>query len=395
MEALGKPDDQINNDFEFWNTNPASQLKDPFLKYCKVYQNRVQMALRVLADDEETSTLTKVKGMITEWKNRTPLSKQKQSDFSLELQFLEVHRRQYLELSSDFAKISYMPKTKSALANMKELILLDLKILLGADITWQPPSKQMESLLPAAALPEAAAGDDNSVSGADDKSASGAEDEASGGAAAGASRSQQEPAAEALDVAAPDPTNFLTWRHDNWDAVAFDQIRFPADKTPLKNKAYYAVAIIFLNTPTLRAKHKTVWTELTTAWADTFGVSLTDATLGMPPIAGPNAFSNEEQEWCTQTLRFFGAGAGAREADRRTSSYKRQTGPDGAAKGGSSAKPAATRQTAPSTPSAAPQAAPSTPSAARQTAPSTPSARCLLTPASVFGLICHIDWNYL
>lgn len=33
-------------------------------------------------------------------------------------------------------------------------------------------------------------------------------------------------------AAALDPTNFLTSKHDNWAAVAFDQMCFPADMTP-------------------------------------------------------------------------------------------------------------------------------------------------------------------
>ena len=55
----------------------------------------------------------------------------------MELQFLDHHKKQYLEISSDFASISFMPKSRTALENMTELILVDLKILLGADIAWQ------------------------------------------------------------------------------------------------------------------------------------------------------------------------------------------------------------------------------------------------------------------
>jgi len=38
------------------------------------------------------------------------------------------------------------------------------------------------------------------------------------------------------DAAAPDPTNFLSWRHKNWDTVPFDQIQFPSDETMLKSR---------------------------------------------------------------------------------------------------------------------------------------------------------------
>jgi hypothetical protein len=270
--------------------------------------------------------------------------KQKASDVTMELQFIEVHKRQYLELSADFAKIRYTPKTKTALANMKELILLDLRILLGADIPWSRSPKQPEHPPSVAdgqdALPEAASGDDKSTSGAE---------EAAPDAAA---------AAAAVDATEPDTTNFLTWKHVNWDAVAFDEIHFPAGMNPHKTKAYYAIAVIFLNTLTLRTRHSTVWSELTAAWLDTFGVPLNNETLGTPPAAGPNAFSEEEREWCAQTLRYFSAGGAERapspqSTDRRLSSrVKRSAGIIAAAAGGSSATPAAARRIAPSTTSA-------------------------------------------
>ena len=58
----------------------------------------------------------------------------------MELQFLDHHKKQYLELSSNFASISFIPKSRTALENMKELILLDLKINI-------PKNNQMPNLL--------------------------------------------------------------------------------------------------------------------------------------------------------------------------------------------------------------------------------------------------------
>jgi hypothetical protein len=252
-----------------------------------------------------------------------------------------------LELSADFASISFMPKTKAALENMKALILLDLKILLGADISWQRGSKQpdpLEAGLPADALPEADPGDDKSESGAEE-------------APTAPAKVAPAPAAAPVAAAPADPTKFLTWEQDNWSDIPFDQIRFPADTNPHKIKSYYAVAVIFLNSPTLRAKHKTVWLELTTAWLNTFGVALTEDTLGMPPTAGPNAFSAEEQEWCAQTLRFFRAGGEGRSPSplgpaRRVSGRKRRgTSDDGAAGGGVRVTPKAAQRSSPAAPS--------------------------------------------
>ena len=98
---------------------------------------------------------------------------------TLELQFLEIHRREYVELSTDFASMSFLPKSREALENMKALVLLDLRILLGADIPWSHSGKQPE--LAAAALSQGGAGDDDSVSSKDNTPAP-----AEGGAAPGA-----------------------------------------------------------------------------------------------------------------------------------------------------------------------------------------------------------------
>ena len=70
------------------------------------------------------------------------MSRQPTSEMTMDLQFLEHHKKQYLELSTDFASISFMPKSREALENIKELVLLDLKILYGADIAWSHSGKQ-------------------------------------------------------------------------------------------------------------------------------------------------------------------------------------------------------------------------------------------------------------
>jgi len=309
MESLSKPDKDINDDFDFWAL--VRSLKDPYLKFCKAFQTRVRMVLaeyRIIAEDEEQSTSAKVKGVILHWKNRQPMAKQTPSELTLELQFVENHKTQYSELSADFASISYAPKTKTALENFKELILLDLKILLGADIPWQRSGKQ----LPTAALSQADADDDKSGSGGDEPPD-----------AAVAASGKPTPVSTP-DTVPPDPTNFLTWTPTNWESVEFDKLSFPADQNPLKSKPYYAVAVLFLNFTALRMKYKTVWDELTSAWTATFGEKLTKESLRSPPSEGPNAFTSPERDWCEQTLRFIdGSGTAAPKSARDDGSGQR------------------------------------------------------------------------
>jgi hypothetical protein len=141
VEAIAKAElVDINDEYDLWAS--LSTLKDGFLKYCKAYDHRLRNVLqdiRVIAEDEEESTVVAIKGIILAWKSRVPMSKQTFSEMSVETQFLIADKAQYLELSQDFASISFSPKSKTALENMKMLVMLDLKILLGADISWSKP----------------------------------------------------------------------------------------------------------------------------------------------------------------------------------------------------------------------------------------------------------------
>jgi hypothetical protein len=236
---------------------------------------------------------------------------------------------------------------------MKNLVLLDLRILLGADIPWAHVGKQPDapSDLATAALSQAGGGDDDSVSSKDD-------------AAAPQAAAPDAAAPEAV-APAPDPNNFLTWTHQNWEKVPFDLISFPSGQTPLKTRTYYAVAVIFLNTVSLRVQHSTVWKELTAAWEETFGVPLSNESLWNPPSTGPNLLSADERAWCEQTRRFLIAGGESRAASpprgegaRRRAPARRRVAVEDHA-GGSPTAPAAARR------AVAAAAAPKTPANSR------------------------------
>ena len=77
MEALAKPDNEINEDYDFWNAAP--KLKTPYLKFCNAHNNRLRNVLaeyRIICEDETQTTTASVKGMILNWKSRTPMSRQ-------------------------------------------------------------------------------------------------------------------------------------------------------------------------------------------------------------------------------------------------------------------------------------------------------------------------------
>ena len=67
MEALAKPDTEINEDYDFWNA--ARNLKAAYVKFCNAYRNRVRNTLaeyRVICEDESQALATTaiIKGII-------------------------------------------------------------------------------------------------------------------------------------------------------------------------------------------------------------------------------------------------------------------------------------------------------------------------------------------
>ncbi len=68
-----------------------------------------------------------VAGFITEWKGESTLNSLK-----IELQFLDHHKMQFLDLHREMAKIEYSPQSEAALQNFKTLLLLEIALLLGS-----------------------------------------------------------------------------------------------------------------------------------------------------------------------------------------------------------------------------------------------------------------------
>ncbi len=60
---------------------------------------------------------------------------------TLNVQFLEHHKTQYLDLHRELQKIDFSQQTQPALQNFKVLLLLEIQLLLGCDVEWSvtPP----------------------------------------------------------------------------------------------------------------------------------------------------------------------------------------------------------------------------------------------------------------
>ncbi len=57
----------------------------------------------------------------------------------IDMQFLDHHRQQYLDLHADFIRIDYSPQSEAAFTNLKTLLLLEISLLHGCDYDWPPP----------------------------------------------------------------------------------------------------------------------------------------------------------------------------------------------------------------------------------------------------------------
>jgi len=64
MEALAKPDTEINEDYDFWNA--ARNLKAPYVKFCNAFNTRLRVTLadyRVICEDEGQATTAIIRAL--------------------------------------------------------------------------------------------------------------------------------------------------------------------------------------------------------------------------------------------------------------------------------------------------------------------------------------------
>ena len=92
-----------------------ADTKKDFIKYCKPFESRLRSNVkshRVIALDEEQSTDIMISGFIVDKQGR---GKHKLGSLKINLEFLEHHKLQYLDLHHELAKINYSPQTDAAL----------------------------------------------------------------------------------------------------------------------------------------------------------------------------------------------------------------------------------------------------------------------------------------
>ena len=338
MEGLYSKIDPIT--FDFYAGFPGT--KPQFLKYCRVFERRLCSLVqspRVIPVIEDHCTSLDVAGFITEWKGK---GKNTLHSLKIELQFLEHHKMQFLDLHRELAKIEYSPQSEAALQNFKTLLLLEIPLLLGCDVDWAPARSAGDEA--SAVLSQSAAGADNDNSddaGAADVASAGGANVASAGAAgagqairpatrrgaaarvaadadAAAGGAADEGGADAGDAAAAlnpdvvDIKDFTTWAPHTWSQLPFDEITFPNDPniSICSVRSYMALAMILWYDSDLRGAQRRLWDELNLAWSSTFHSDLHPHVLEKWPVTGPHAFSKTESTWLSETLRFLKKSSG-------------------------------------------------------------------------------------
>ena len=320
QEGLYGPSKNDRSAFDLFALCPGT--KSGFVKFCKAHEQRIRTLLhtfRVLRADaqDEGDTCIHVSGFLAEWSK----SKKVLKSLKLDMQFLDHHRTQFLELHADLSKIEYSPQSEAALTNFKVLLLLEIALLSGNDYDWSSPAVTGEGGgASSAVLPAGSTNDDADDSG-DDADDSGAAVAAAAGAAAGAARAARASSAAAAPAAAAaaaviDIDDFTTWTSDTWALLDWDSVSFPSDPSVnIASKRYYlAVAMILWYQAELREKHKRVWDELNYAWLATFSCELHPVGMEKWPRTGPFAFDETQCHWLTETLRFLKAGGRSRRA---------------------------------------------------------------------------------
>jgi hypothetical protein len=212
----------------------------------------------------------------------------------IDMQFLDHHRKQYLDLHAESIRINYSPQLKAALTNLKALLLLEISLLHCCNYDWSPPVAG--SVSEGEVLGAGAAADDADNSGEEQgwHVAAPAAVPAPAAAPAAASARAQSPAG-IVDV-----NDFITWTPEAWALLDWDSITFPTDPAiNIRSVRYYlAVAMImwYQANLSLRDKHKRVWDELNYAWLATFLCDLHAVGLEKWPETGPFAFDKNQSK---------------------------------------------------------------------------------------------------
>ncbi len=74
---------------------------------------------------------------MTEWKAK---GKNVLRAMKVDMQFLQHHCMQYLDLHADLHVIDHSQQLEAALANFKVLLLQEIILLLGSDLEWTAPT---------------------------------------------------------------------------------------------------------------------------------------------------------------------------------------------------------------------------------------------------------------
>jgi hypothetical protein len=107
------------------------EVKRELLKFCKQFEARLRRNVqthRVIPQVQTTDIM--VPGFIVD---KSARGNKKLGPSKINLQFLEHHKHNYLDLHHDLAKISYSPQTDAALTNFKTLLELEISLLMGCD----------------------------------------------------------------------------------------------------------------------------------------------------------------------------------------------------------------------------------------------------------------------
>ena len=180
------------------------EVKRELLKFCKQFEARLRRNVqthRVIPQVQTTDIM--VPGFIVD---KSARGNKRLGPSKINLQFLEHHKHNYLELHHDLAKISYSPQTDAALTDFKTLLELEISLLMGCDTEWAEPSDFAEpdaASAVGAVLGAARRSDDDDVSSNDGAAAAAAPPAASAARAAAAPPAASAAASAARAAAAP------------------------------------------------------------------------------------------------------------------------------------------------------------------------------------------------
>ena len=281
---IGKKDYKRN----FWDSEGFLKLMKPkYVKWQNAWKNRI---LNYTPRYKPAHKDVEVTGIIENW---DPKGKGKEANQPQTIKMSPLFGPDVVKLykaANEAHPASTPVKSLDAAENLRALVGLDLKFMVGCDEVWEFSDDEDAGAGPAPA-------------------------------AAAAPAPPLAPAAPGDDAAAPPPPPVDPCDFTKWDVLDLQNVPLPAQQYDAANfrarRSAHAGLLLCFMSPIVEAAFPEVAVALEAGFQECYGAHVTVETVRRYPTVGSNAFTAEEASWFDSTYEYLEGLLDDKERERR------------------------------------------------------------------------------